>query len=230
MKGLSLLHTYRIAHRDIKESNILVDCYSTDTANPQMGPILLEHECTNDVHYCLFDFDLSIRLPQSTSLKDCWRPSEESLNGMSPYQPPDITLGEPVYNPFAFDVGTLGTMFRVHFTRAVSTVHLFAPLFDQMTTHVISQRFTAQEALDFLEVIASEIPDDMWNTVLDLKPEWMSASYPETYWSLTPPDFRVRWSHCIIPRYSLRERFLDWFAGYRLGWRVLCFVRDTLRI
>ncbi|KAI0769800.1 hypothetical protein BD413DRAFT_556995 [Trametes elegans] len=230
MKGLSLLHTYRIAHRDIKESNILVDCYSTNTADPQMGPILLEHECTNDVHYCLFDFNLSIRLPQSASLKDYWRPSEESLIGMSAYQPPDIALGEPVYNPFAFDVGTLGTMFRVHFTRAVSTVHLFAPLFDQMTTHVISQRFTAQEALDFLEVIVSEIPADVRDTALELEPEYMSAVYPDSYWSLTPPEFRMRWSHHMIPQYSWVENLLDWFAGYRIGWRVLCFVRDTLRI
>ena len=35
--------------------------------------------------------------------------------GWDLYKPLDVWLGESQYKPFAFDVGTLGNLFRVHF-------------------------------------------------------------------------------------------------------------------
>ncbi|KAI0769464.1 hypothetical protein BD413DRAFT_477830 [Trametes elegans] len=230
LKGLSLLHAHRIAHRDIKESNILVNCYSTDINKPRMAPVLVQHGRTNDVHYCIFDFDLSIRLPPSTPLKSCWRPAVESLIGMSPYQPQDIARGVPVYNPFAFDVGTLGNMFRIIFSTAVSAVPLLAPLFDKMTTHVLSQRFTAEEALDFLDFISSQLPEGACDSDLALEPDWMCVACPDRYWSLIPPEFRSRWSHCKSPELSWFQLILDWFSSFPIGWRLLCNLRKILRI
>ena len=61
------------------------------------------------------DFDQSIMLSSKTCVRTCRRPSVESQYGSPQYKPQDIAQGQLTYNPFAFDVGMLGNMFRVHF-------------------------------------------------------------------------------------------------------------------
>ena len=66
--------------------------------------------------YALMDFNQSIQLPVDTSLKVCRRSYEEADYGAMHYKPDDAWWGNPTYNPFAYDVGTLGNMFRFHFS------------------------------------------------------------------------------------------------------------------
>ena len=65
--------------------------------------------------WALMDYDQSIQHPENVSLKQYRRPADEAWAGAEMYRPEDIYLGEPTYNPFAFDVAMLGNLFRVHF-------------------------------------------------------------------------------------------------------------------
>lgn len=66
--------------------------------------------------YCLFDFNLSLKLPLETSLQDC-RISAAGAYGRGTFwaHPQDIAQGEYEYNPFAFDVACLGNVFLGEF-------------------------------------------------------------------------------------------------------------------
>ena len=78
--------------------------------------IIKEHLGSSDLAFCLFDYDHAIQFPHNVSLEECRRPSSEGEHGTFEYHPLDITLGEPQYNPFAFDVGCLGMMFLYFFS------------------------------------------------------------------------------------------------------------------
>ena len=77
--------------------------------------LLEEHRSGPDALHCLMDFDRSLKLPPSTPLDTCRLPAEEALVSGTPYQPFDLNLAEHDYNPFAYDVGCLGNMFRITF-------------------------------------------------------------------------------------------------------------------
>ncbi|KAI0821648.1 hypothetical protein BC628DRAFT_1422467 [Trametes gibbosa] len=153
LMGLSLLHTHRIAHRDIDDSNIVTNWFCYDNDWDHRLQRILEHCQTPDALYALFDFDLSIQLPAETSLKHCRRPADEALIGKSFYHPGDITMGESYYNPFAYDVACLANIFIFHFSEAIPLVPLLAPLFGKMTISPVANRFTAEEALTFFREI-----------------------------------------------------------------------------
>ncbi|KAI0355664.1 hypothetical protein OH77DRAFT_1424609 [Trametes cingulata] len=229
LQGLAVLHAHRIAHRDIHQSNMLVDCYSQELEVAGMGPAHAEHRRTKEASYCLYDFNLSIQLPPDTSLRDCRRPAQEAMTTESSIQPQDIILGEHVYNPFAFDVGCLGNLFRVHFWRAVSIVPWFAPLFDRMTTHVISQRFTAEDALAFLDHIATHLPKDACDASMTLEPDWYTCEERGIYWDLTPPGFTTFWSHYKTPLHGRLAHVIDRLCSCQFGWRAVRYIRALLR-
>ena len=65
------------------------------------------------------DYDQSIQLPPEVSLRDCRRPSDEAYSGWDLYKPDDLCNGQAEYNPFAFDVGMLGNLFRVHLSVSI---------------------------------------------------------------------------------------------------------------
>ena len=65
------------------------------------------------------DYDQSIQLPPEVSLRDCRRPSDEACSGWDLYKPDDVCNGQAEYNPFAFDVGMLGNLFRVHLSVSI---------------------------------------------------------------------------------------------------------------
>ncbi|KAG6807496.1 hypothetical protein H0H93_001543, partial [Arthromyces matolae] len=93
-----------------------------------------------------------------------------SWNGTPGYTPLDTCQGEFDFDPFAWDVGSMGLVFCFYYDVGPSTVtyslwllmdvlnqHLtvpapmLAPLFDKMVTRDVTKRFTAQQALSFLE-------------------------------------------------------------------------------
>lgn len=93
---------------------MVVNCYRLDYDIKKFQGDLCEHRSKGDVVYAFMDYDQSIQLPPDISLKHCRRPSDEACVGSDLYKPLDVWLGEPHYNPFAFDVGMLGNLFRVH--------------------------------------------------------------------------------------------------------------------
>ena len=101
---------------------MVVNCYRLDSDVQQLQEDLREHRTRDDVAYALMDYDQSIQLPAGVSVKDCRRPSHEAEMGADIYKPLDVWLGEPEYNPFAFDVGMLGNLFRSHLSVRIATL------------------------------------------------------------------------------------------------------------
>ncbi|KAI0645524.1 hypothetical protein C8Q79DRAFT_911014 [Trametes meyenii] len=229
LQGLSVLHTHRIAHRDITNPNILVNCYDPTTEIMDEG-MLAEHRRSGAARYCLFDFNLSIQLPPDTCLRNCRRPAIEAYTAMTSYIPDDTFRGEPWYNPFAFDVACLGNMFRTFYWGATATVPMLAPLFDMMTTHNLDRRFTAEEALEFLDYVWSQLSKDTRNAPLSLEVDFGCQTHPEMYWDLTPPRFDEQWRHYKAPPRSVIVQFLTRFLQIPYVWRLVLFTRDTLNM
>ncbi|EIW63545.1 uncharacterized protein TRAVEDRAFT_26775, partial [Trametes versicolor FP-101664 SS1] len=128
LSGLSYLHRHRIAHRDIDQSNIMVNWYCTRLETDACVERFREHCRSPSAAYALFDFDMSIQLPPETSLDSCRRPAEEALYGKHLLQPPDIYQGEHHYNPFAFDVACLGRLYLSWFKDCIPAAPLLAPM------------------------------------------------------------------------------------------------------
>ena len=114
--SLSSLLDLNHVDQDVWEHNMVVNCYRLDRDDQRLSEDLVDHRRRDDVLYALMDYDQSIHLPEVTSVKDCCRPANEAWVGAAVYKPNDVCLGEPAYNPFAFDVGMLDNMFRVHFS------------------------------------------------------------------------------------------------------------------
>ncbi|KAF8526725.1 kinase-like domain-containing protein, partial [Gautieria morchelliformis] len=196
-QGLSFLHKHHIVHRDIKPGNILVNHFGAFTDNPSND---LRRKLRRDgrLVYAIMDFDISMIFPPTATREECRLPSHLSwIGGQS--QPHDTRQGELDNDPFAFDVGCLGVLFCRCFQHFTSIVPMFAPLMDRMTTRDISRRFTASQALEFLESFASEL------TLEQLEfpaPPWKPGQPPyDKYdrWAGLPETFIKDWDNFREP-------------------------------
>nr|VWO98223.1 Methyltransf_11 domain-containing protein [Ganoderma boninense] len=191
---------------------------------------LEEHRQGPDAVHALMDFDRSLKLPLDTPLDACRLPENESLVSGTPFGPLDFSLGEHDYDPFAFDVGCLGAIFQLNYADIVPIIPMLAPLFDQMTTHVVSERSKAADALAFFEDATRQLPSDVLCAEVKLVQSWDPVNDPNVYWSKLPPDFCKTPGIYRTPPQSLVRRILNAIAEYRIGWRILLFVRHVLRV
>ncbi|KAJ8468443.1 hypothetical protein ONZ51_g9637 [Trametes cubensis] len=228
LTGLEFLHRHRIAHRDIHETNVMINWYCRDGKLDSCSQRLREHYSSSSASYALFDYDLALQLPSTASLKDCRRPALEAFLGKSEYHPRDIHQGEGHYNPFAFDVACLGNLFLYHFVEAIPTVPLLAVLFSRMTTHVIDDRFTAAEALAFFSDIEAQVPSGVLDSSITLKLDYGPLDDPDLYWLRLSPDDRIKWRSHRTPKLSWSTRVLRWLNTTRIGWKIIPFVRRSL--
>ncbi|KAI8972192.1 hypothetical protein BD414DRAFT_448755 [Trametes punicea] len=230
LRGLSHLHSLRIAHRDICEHNIVMNCHSPGTTAEDDLELLCGYRRNNTVFYALMDYDQSLQLPKDVSLKDCRRPAKETAVGAAMYKPSDINLGEPFYNPFAFDVGALGMLFRYYFVEAVAQLPGLAALFDGMTDHSISRRLTAEEALEFFREITGALSQGQLEKDLVLVPSVEAMNDTQLYWSkLSAEELRL-WGQYRMPPLSIWARILDWITAYPVGWNVVRYIRRVLQM
>ena len=102
----------------------MINCYRLDQDWEQLRDDLRDHWTRDDVYWALMDYDQSIMHPANVSLKTYRRPTNEAWAGADTYRPDDVYLGEPTYNPFAFDVAMLGNLFRVRFAVRCTTTYL----------------------------------------------------------------------------------------------------------
>ncbi|EJF65244.1 hypothetical protein DICSQDRAFT_124494 [Dichomitus squalens LYAD-421 SS1] len=230
LQGLVFLHANRIAHRDIFEYNVVVNCYRLDRDMDRLSEDLVDHRRRPDVLYALMDYDQSIYLPQVTSLEHCRRPAQEAWAGADMYRPDDVCVGEPTYNPFAYDVAMLGNLFRVNFSRAVPLMPALPALFDKMTTHIVSQRFTAEEALKFLNDSAMDVPQDALEAPLELGMEYGAMFDSEVYWSRLPPGLQASWTDYRAPPLPRSFWILNWLIQIPIFRRVIVPGRRFLGI
>ncbi|KAI0745683.1 hypothetical protein C8Q76DRAFT_37720 [Earliella scabrosa] len=230
LEGLIFLHAKRIAHRDICEYNIVTNCYRLDQDREQLRTDLREHWKRDDVVWALMDYDQSIKHPENVSLNHYRRPADEAWAGAALYRPDDVCLGEPTYNPFAYDVAMLGNLFRVHFSEAVHAVPALAALYDRMTTHVYSQRFTAEEAGAFLKDATSHLSYDTLVRCLDLVPTFDAMVDSNIYWAKVPSNSVETWHLFRTPPTSIWSNILNWLISFPTCCAIIVPVRRLLQI
>ncbi|KAI0355670.1 hypothetical protein OH77DRAFT_1424615 [Trametes cingulata] len=230
LRGVKYLHSLRIAHRDICDHNIVVNCHRPGAKSGQYRELLREHCRSSRALYALIDYDQSLQLPQETSLTSCRRPTSESGAGAAWYKPTDVDLGEPYYNPFAFDVGATGYLFRRFLVEAVVAVPGLAALFDRLTDHSASRRPTAEEALSFFHSIESQVPRETLAMRVTLKAGFEGMNDADVYWSKLSREDLLLWGCYRTPPRPFLQRLLDWFTGFPMGWKVAYFVRRILQV
>ncbi|TFK69662.1 hypothetical protein BDN72DRAFT_596420 [Pluteus cervinus] len=170
LKGIAFLHENKIVHRvsvthhTIRSSHIWVlsdrirkcahNHFSNDYFPEPSARIGLRSRGL--LTYALFDFGLSI--PPSVDNTTYRLPYQLSWDG-SEMQPNDTAQGEFDYDPFAFDIGTLGNVFCRTFQYCCQDLPMLAPFLDKMVTRDIPRRFTASQALNFFETqVLTQLP------------------------------------------------------------------------
>ncbi|KIM49863.1 hypothetical protein M413DRAFT_438986 [Hebeloma cylindrosporum] len=208
LKGLVFLHDRRIFHRDVCEGNILVNHFSCfqDCQEMDQRNIRADLRQAGLLNYALNDFDWSMQLPSDASLKSFRLPIVEIYPGVHE-KPHEAMRGEIDFNPFAYDVGCLGIRFAYVFQHLSPSIPLLAPLIDGMVTSCVPYRFTAQEALDFLDAAQSEMTREQLEEIPGIRPQTPYAYYEVDRWSGIPSSAIEKWD-----RY--RERPLSRFAAH----------------
>jgi hypothetical protein len=100
--------------QDIKFENVLVNYFADDNTLYRDNWVRRRLQWSNELDYCLFDFNISMMPPPDTDGARCRLPYNLSWDG-SFCQPDDTSQGEFDYNPFAYDVGTLGRVLCVEY-------------------------------------------------------------------------------------------------------------------
>ena len=90
-------------------NNMVVNFFGNDMTVGGYYSLRRSHLAAGLLSYALIDFDLSIMLPPDVQPGTLKLPRKESWVGT--YGPSDTSQGEFDYDPFAYDVGTLGIVF-----------------------------------------------------------------------------------------------------------------------
>ena len=105
-------------------------------------------------------------------------------------------------------------LFPQHWT---PTIPFLAPLLDGMITRNVSARFTAADALAFLEDQYAELDDEQRHR-MEPKVNW--ETYDSNYethdrWTGLPPDLVRKWSHLREPKLPWTTKTLRWLCEYQ---------------
>ncbi|CAA7268456.1 unnamed protein product [Cyclocybe aegerita] len=222
LKGLSFPHHHNIIHRDICLRNVLVNHFSNDHAGP-VNPTRVKLRSAGNLSYAIFDFDVSVMVPPDVEKSEFRLPYKMSWCG-SYNHPFDTAQGEFDYDPFAYDVGTMGREFCQEYQHLSASLPLLAPLLDGMITRNISRRFTAAQALQFLETELGQLPDK------HLEQEFYEATDVTEYdkydrWRLLPSNLVQKWAVYKEPPLPATTRFLRWLYSFESLVHVIPFVR-----
>ncbi|TDL23639.1 hypothetical protein BD410DRAFT_143397 [Rickenella mellea] len=228
LKALVLLHKNRIVHRDINISNCVVNHFCADTREEWNG---MRKELGRDgrLIYAMIDFDIAIMFPPHATSEECRLPHNLSWDGNCS-RPNDTMQGELDYDPLAFDVGCLGVEFCHLFQHLTPMVPMLAPLMDQMTRRDLSCRFTASQALKFLESFASQITPE----VLQACPPpycYNDAPYDQyNRWRGLPEIFCRNWAHFRESPPPFQVRLLRHICEHSWGLKFVQVIRKLVRL
>ncbi|KAJ3822884.1 kinase-like domain-containing protein [Lentinula raphanica] len=265
LKGLDTLHSLRIAHRDMKINNMVMNhlfplpvraLRPLQHLNIQSscGISQLITDSREVIHhrleFAIIDFDFAMIIPRREDGKDLL-PS--SLAWMQEYSALDVAQGELVYDPFKYDVGVLGVMFCEMLQRYTPVVPYLAPLLDRMTTHELSNRFTARQAHAFAQkYLLDGLSEKQLQQSLTLSLNQPSTSTPgnnsphqnRTYsltspwtsydrWANLPPSFFTefpQWSEYVTPPLPRWKRWLRRGCETEEGRRRIKRIRKVLAV
>ncbi|KAI0821660.1 hypothetical protein BC628DRAFT_1422474 [Trametes gibbosa] len=250
LQGMLSLHQLRIAYRDVWDYNTVINRHSPFMRYSETHrESLRAHRAGSDVYYALIDFDQSVIFPLDAALEDCLLPLSEASAGANTYKPLDIHLAPPYYNPFAFDVGAAGFLFRRYFPVCIfvlsgsphadpkerhQTVVPFIPelaaLFDRMTDRCTARRFSAADAFSFVRGLAGHVSPDVLEAEVVLQSDVDTMDDANVYWSKVPAETLRVWAMYRTPPQSSWARFLDWLADIPQARNTLRFVRRLLQL
>ena len=105
---------------------------------------------------------------------------------------------------------------------------MFAPLMDRMTTADLSRRFTAGEALKFLEARASELTLEELEHFVPPLPQGSFLYEQVDRWKGLPDEFIKTWGHFREPRQSFQMRLLRKICDHDWGLIAVQLVRRVI--
>ncbi|KAH6884706.1 hypothetical protein BKA70DRAFT_137394 [Coprinopsis sp. MPI-PUGE-AT-0042] len=181
LEGFSFLHQHRVAHRDVKGDNILMDSKALGIVDfnfnrPRMhrdglNPIKPKYRRTQKwPRYHIIDFGFS-----SQYAPEEMPPSEAPLPA-SDRSLPELDAPDSRFNPFPSDVYYIGNWIRIDLidgnpTNSLrpgfKTLDFLRPLIDDMTRREPTQRVTVDEALHRLDGIVAKLPTTMLRSQLE---------------------------------------------------------------
>ncbi|KAH9944565.1 uncharacterized protein BXZ73DRAFT_39566, partial [Epithele typhae] len=229
LRSLVFLHARRIAHLDIITVNILADYFRLDNDAEALETDVRERRNQGDIEhtFALIDFDASMQLPINESLRTCRGPASEFI-GNRVFPPDDMIWGAPFCNPFAYDVGSMGNIFRRYWAPMAAHVPSLAPLFDRMTTHVLHERFTAEEALCFVRDTTSHLSAETLDAKCSTELNWSVTS--DAYWSRLSPQDQATWRRHRTPPLPWWTPILEWLLQTDTAWCAFAYVRRLLGV
>ena len=105
---------------------------------------------------------------------------------------------------------------------------MFAPLMDRMTTADLSCRFTASEALEFLEARASELTQEELEYFVPPPSQRYAPHDQVDRWKGLPDEFIKTWGHFREPKLSFQMRLLRKICDYDWGLIAVQLVRRVI--
>ncbi|KAF9000479.1 hypothetical protein BDQ17DRAFT_1245556 [Cyathus striatus] len=204
---LKFLHDHRIYNHDIKPANVVLNFCGNGRLNPTNDPLYLSVQEHNRLQYAMIDYDMSVIFPENQV--ECRLPYNESFAGS--FFINDTAQGEFEYDPFAFEVGSLGALFSLHMAPYIPVIPMFAPLIDKMITRNIGDRFTAPEALQFFEKMRSQLTEAQLSAPFS---DVEDSQIYETrdHWKGLPDDFVKQWAHYKAPPLPLFAKILRYLV------------------
>ena len=112
----------------------------------------------------------------------------------------------------------------------VPAVPALAALFDRMTTHVIHDRFTAEEAYQFFQTTTAHLPDDVRKTPVRTDVCFDAMKDAGVYWSRLSASDQMIWGRHRTPPRPWWMWVLGRIMRYDYGSRLVSLVRWILRI
>ncbi|RDB18661.1 hypothetical protein Hypma_014694 [Hypsizygus marmoreus] len=230
LKGLNFLHKNRIAHGDITLGNALVSHFGKYNSWDHQNGLRKKLRSMDFLTYAWMDFDVSTIFPQRYSPKDCRLPSTKSWQGKPSAFVPDTWQGEHDFDPFAYDVCSLGATLCMHFQHLTCNAPMLAPLLDRMVSQNIASRFTASQALLFFE---EEVYPNTTKVQLKAMPRQRTTNQSfEDYdrWADLDSSFVKKWGIYRNPRVPRITKLIRIICRYKWGHIIVAWVRRVLHL
>ena len=112
----------------------------------------------------------------------------------------------------------------------VPVVPALAALFDRMTTHVLDDRFTAEEAYQFFQATTTHLPDDVRKAPVSLLLNFDGMIDAGAYWSKLSASDQMVWGRHRTPPIPWWMRMLSRIMRYEYGCKLVLLLRRLLRI
>ncbi|KAF9003278.1 kinase-like domain-containing protein [Cyathus striatus] len=212
LKALSFLHKHKIFHRDIKLGNFVFNFLPDGVLRDYWrDPAYTSLQSEGQILYSIIDFGESIKFPDNYSYEQCRLPYWESWAGTHFIS--DTSQGEFDFDPFAYDVGIMGAVFACLFQHLIPHAPMLAPLLDKMVTRNIQDRFTACQALQFLEEMRAELTEQQLAAPIDMTVH--NENY-EVYdrWMGLSAEFTARWTEYREPPMPRSTKILRAVCSY----------------